>query len=411
MGSRLAGRSSRMLGSGWITHLIGVCAFFIAIVLPHGLQAQVSPAITPYLARLTDSSYTSHVLELQAFGTRYAKAANVQAVTAWLDGRFRSFGFTDVAYDSFTSGTSNQRNVIATLPGTRPSAGEIIVCSHYDSYASPTTAAPGADDNASGTAAVLEMARVLKTSGYTPRSTLRFITFGAGELGLVGSNHYAALAKAAGRTITQVQNYDMIAYCPEGAPRAIRVIWYANARDLAERDSSVIRRYTTLTPVPSTQYWNQSDSYGFSVQGYRAFFNIEQTFTPWYHTAHDSATFLNMAYGAEVSRSGLALLLETDASFTSIGPPGEPAEFVLEQNYPNPFNGETMIRYSLPRDSEVRIVVSDLLGRELAVIAEGPQTAGLHQQVWDASRQASGVYLCRMTSGGFTGALKLLLLR
>jgi hypothetical protein len=118
-----------------------------------------------------------------------------------------------------------------------------------------------------------------------------------------------------------------------------------------------------------------------------------------------------MGYGAEVSRSGLALLLETDAGSTSTGPWGAPVAFVLEQNYPNPFNGQTMIRYSIPEDAAVRVSVSDLLGREVAVIAEGPKPAGLHQQVWDASAQASGVYLCRMQSGRFSHTRKLLLLR
>lgn len=390
-----------------------IMAFLLlaAALHPTVLHAQASPAITAYLTRLTDSSYASHVLGLQGFGTRYANAANVQDVSAWLDARFRSFGYTDVAYDNFTTGSSAQRNVIATLPGQQPSGGEIIVCAHYDSYATPTTAAPGADDNASGTAAVLEMARVLKTSGYTPRLTLRFIAFGAEELGLVGSGHYAALAKAAGRTIVQVQNYDMIAYRPQGAPNEIRIIWYDNARDLAVQDSSAIRRYTSLTPVLSTSYRSQSDSYPFAVQGYRAFFNIEQTFTPWYHTAHDSSTSLNMAYGAEVARSGLALLLESDAVLTTTGSPDRPAAFALEQNYPNPFNGMTMIQYVVPHNSTVRITVLDLLGREVAVIADGERPAGVHQDAWDASSQPSGVYLCRLTSGGFSQTRKLLLLR
>ncbi len=383
----------------------------LAILSDPAARAQVSPAISAYLPRLTDSSYASHVLGLEEFGTRYANAANVQSVTAWLDARFRSFGYTDVAYDDFTSGSSAQRNVIATLPGQQPSGGEIIVCAHYDSYASPTTVAPGADDNASGTAAVLEMARVLKTYGYTPRLTLRFIAFGAEELGLVGSSHYAALAKAAGRTIVQVQNYDMIAYRPHGAPNAIRIIWYDNARDLAVQDSSVIRRYTSLTPILSTSYRNQSDSYPFAVQGYRAFFNIEQTFTPWYHTAHDSTTSLNMAYGAEVARSGLALLLETDAALTMIDPVDHPAAYALEQNYPNPFNGMTMIQYVVPHSSSVRVTVTDLLGREIAVIADGEKSEGVHRDAWDATAQPSGVYLCRLTSGGFSQTRKLLLVR
>jgi hypothetical protein len=391
------------------------CALLLTCALMSGVmaRAQVSPAINAYLVQLTESSYASHVLALEAFGTRQALQSNRDAVTSFLETRFRSFGITDVAFDSFTSGSTTQRNVIATIPGTQPSSGEIIICAHYDSYAIPATAAPGADDNASGMAAVLEMARILKSAGYTPNRTLRFIGFGAEELGLVGSSFYASSAYAAKRQITQVQNYDMIGYCPAGSPTQVRVIWYDNARDLAERDSSVIRRYTTLTPVLSTQYRTQSDSYPFYAQGFKAFFNIEQTLIPSYHTAHDSSTLLNMDFASQVARSGLALLLETDGVLTATtGRTAQlPAGYSLEQNYPNPFNSETVIRYQMPADAQVRIVVTDLLGREVALIANGIQPAGIHDVAWDASGFTSGIYLCRLTAGTFTQTRKIILLR
>ena len=385
------------------------CCFLICT----NLHAQTSPAVMAYVTQLAETTYSAHVLALQAFGTRHALQPNRDGVTSWLDTKFRSFGFTDVAYDSFTSGTSQQRNVIATLAGSQSSAGEIVICAHYDSYTSPATAAPGADDNASGTAAVLEMARILKVNGYVPKRTIRFIAFGAEELGLVGSAHYATSAYAAKRAIDQVQNYDMIAYCPAGAARQINVIWYDNARDLAERDSSVIRRYTTLTPVLSTSYRSQSDSYPFASRGYKAFFNIEATLTPDYHTAHDSTTRLNMGFASEVARSGLALLLETDGALTSFDQVTTtlPSAVRLEQNYPNPFNGQTVIRYALAETAPVRVVVIDLLGREIAVLQDGEQAVGMHEVQWDAASVASGVYLCRLTSGGTSASRKLVLMR
>ena len=395
---------------------MGVVASLLLIsllVFTRDGSAQGSDAIRPFLTQIAESTYTSHVLGLQAFGTRHATQPNREAVTDWLDARFRSFGFTQVDFDTFTASSAQQRNVIATIPGSSPSAGEIIVCAHYDSYASPATAAPGADDNASGTAGVLEMARVLKTSGFAPRLTLRFIAFGAEELGLIGSTHYAAEAASRDRNIIQVQNYDMIGYCPEGSPRSIRVIWYTGARDLAERDSSAIRRYTSLTPVLSTDYRSQSDSWPFASRGYKAFFNIEQTFTPFYHTARDSSTTLNISYAVEVTRSGLALLLETDGTLTTENPAiaERPVSFTLEQNYPNPFNGETVVRFSLPEEGDMRIAVTDLLGRELAVMAEGVLPAGIHERRFEASALASGVYLCRMSAGSFSQTRKLLLIR
>jgi hypothetical protein len=260
---------------------------------------------------------------------------------------------------------------------------------------------------------MLEIARVLRSSGYTPRLTLRFIAFGAEELGLVGSTHYTAEVVAQNRTIVQVQNYDMIGYCPEGAPNAIRVIWYDGARDLAERDSSAIRRYTTLTPILSTSYRAQSDSYPFASRGYKAFFNIEQTFTPVYHTPKDSSTTLNMWYAVEVTRSGLALLLETDATLTTAPPAIAqlPVSFTLEQNYPNPFNPNSDIRYLISEFRIVRLSVYDVLGREVAVLVDEAKQPGAHTVRFDASGLASGVYLCRLTAGSFVQTRKMVLAR
>ena len=405
--SSLNHRSGRVDLTGAVTLLLLIAL----LVCTNGGWAQGSAAIRPYLTQIAESTYASHVLGLQAFGTRHAAQPNREAVTAWLDARFRSFGFTEVAFDTFTANSTQQRNVIATIPGTTPSAGEIIVCAHYDSYASPATAAPGADDNASGTAGVLEMARVLKTSGYTPRFTLRFIAFGAEELGLIGSTHYAAAATSQSRTIVQVQNYDMIGYCPEGSPNNVRVIWYNGARDLAERDSSAIRRYTNLTPVLSTDYRSQSDSWPFASRGYKAFFNIEQTFTPVYHTARDSSTTLNMSYAVEVTRSGLALLLETDGILTAESPviAQHPVSFTLAQNYPNPFNPTTVIRADVPSDGRVTIVVFDVLGQTVDKLLDDVRPAGTYEVSFNGSGRASGMYFYRLTAGGMTATKKMML--
>lgn len=70
-----------------------------------------------------------------------------------------------------------------------------------------------------------------------------------------------------------------------------------------------------------------------------------------------------------------------------------PASFELLQNYPNPFNPATTIEYLLPAESKVSIRVFDLLGREVATLANGRQGAGQHNVSWDGSRQASGMYV------------------
>lgn len=110
-------------------------------------------------------------------------------------------------------------NVVATLPAYN-SGNDVkiyIVCAHYDSKASKEKSwnhvispAPGADDNASGVAAMLEIAKILGSTRC--RNEIRFIAFDAEEIGMLGSKHYAKLAKEQQLNIEAVINLDMIGY-------------------------------------------------------------------------------------------------------------------------------------------------------------------------------------------------------
>jgi len=74
--------------------------------------------------------------------------------------------------------------------------------------------------------------------------------------------------------------------------------------------------------------------------------------------------------------------------------------FVLEQNYPNPFNPATLIRFSLQSSHVTRLTVYDLMGREIAVLVNGPKAAGTHSIEFDASHLASGVYMYELVADG-----------
>ncbi len=86
-----------------------------------------------------------------------------------------------------------------------------------------------------------------------------------------------------------------------------------------------------------------------------------------------------------------------------------PAEPELDQNYPNPFNPTTGIRVQLSGDREIRLVVYDLLGREVAVLANGRYVAGEHTFTFDGSNLSSGVYFYRLTAGDYTAVRKMIL--
>jgi PKD repeat protein len=93
-----------------------------------------------------------------------------------------------------------------------------------------------------------------------------------------------------------------------------------------------------------------------------------------------------------------------------------PQTFSLAQNYPNPFNARTVIRYSLPKDSRVKISIYNILGQRVKVLVDEYQTTGHKTVVWDGTNQkgkgvASGVYFYKIKAGDFVQSKKMLLLK
>jgi subtilisin family serine protease len=88
-----------------------------------------------------------------------------------------------------------------------------------------------------------------------------------------------------------------------------------------------------------------------------------------------------------------------------------PKIFCLKNNYPNPFNPVTVIEYELPVKGRAVLKIFDVLGREVAALIDREEDAGKHKVDFDARKFASGVYIYRLTSGGFTDTKKMLLLK
>jgi photosystem II stability/assembly factor-like uncharacterized protein len=188
------------------------------------------------------------------------------------------------------------RNLCATLKGSNPTAGEIILVGHYDSAHSDV---PGANDNASGTAAVLEVARIC--SRYKFERTIRFLAAAAEERGLVGSGIYAQDARKNGRKIVAVVNADMIGYPVLGDPRRIAVSTGKEWTPLMDSTYIFNRRYSLgLILDGHTALMGGSDHESFIRQGYSAIDLSEGTameiwsgFDPFYHRPLDTSDKLD----------------------------------------------------------------------------------------------------------------------
>jgi hypothetical protein len=96
---------------------------------------------------------------------------------------------------------------------------------------------------------------------------------------------------------------------------------------------------------------------------------------------------------------------------TSVPSEELPGSVALEQNYPNPFNPTTTITFHLPERRTVLLALYDMLGREIARLAEGEYAAGTHRVVLDASALAAGTYVYRLVAGPFSASRRLLLVK
>ncbi len=351
-----------------------------------------------------------NMIHLIAYGSRQATQSNRRNIAEWIRARFLDYGYQDAELDSFTVSASPflgwQYNVIATLQGSVHPDSLYITGAHYDSYVFSGVGAPGADDNASGTAAIMEIARIIKKGHYLPSNTIRFIAFAAEEYGLYGSEAYAAKAKAQNMRIQCMVNHDVIGYCPDSSTMwKNRFIYYPNSTRETLDAMRALLTYTTLDYIwDSTYAINSNDAYSFYQQGYHVFRYREYQTSPFWHYSGDILSTCNIPYITEMSRASMAYLLSKDqGTYVSVPEPVQtrPVSFVLFQNYPNPFNPSTTIRYQLALNAKVTVKIYNTLGQEVATLVNKRESAGMHAVQWNGRNQngsavASGVYMYRI---------------
>ena len=277
--------------------------------------AFVDPDLDSIVARISEDSVLAIGTHLQDFQTRYVYTSQNDAAQAYIEAKFLSYGYTDVEADNFDVFGWTGHNVICTKTGVTAPDKVIVIGGHYDSWNSqsdPYVFAPGADDNGSGTVAVLEIARAM--ANIPTRKTIIFITFDAEEVGLVGSEYYASQAVATGMDIELMLNMDMIGYNPNGYPE---VLFATNPASVAYANVSaeLTSQYTTLWPYVSTSAGGSSDHAPFGANGFHFVYAQEYDFnTPGWHTDIDLISRMNIPYWTEVVRTvGLTALAVSEA--------------------------------------------------------------------------------------------------
>ena len=261
----------------------------------------------------TQADIETHISHLVGFPTRYSTSAQYLAAADWCKGVLGEYGYLTHTEDIQVLGGLS-RNVIAErqAPGSQPRPMTLIVA-HLDSVNSaggPTAPAPGADDNASGCAALLVLARELGL--WNLKQDVRFLLFGGEEQGLIGSDHYVTTLSAGDRSrITAVINMDMIANL-NALPPSVLLEGYAGSQGVMIALATAAATYTSLS-VTMSQMPFGSDHVPFINAGLPAVLTIEgsDSSNAFIHTEGDNLNELDLNLALEILRMNIAYLAQS----------------------------------------------------------------------------------------------------
>jgi Zn-dependent M28 family amino/carboxypeptidase len=266
--------------------------------------AFASPIIKDFASRIDAAAIKSDVETLANYKTRLVGSADNQKATAQIKDIFTALGYSVTQYCYRPDACS----VVADKAGDGSSDGVIMIMAHLDSVGKNFA---GADDNASGAAVLMEVARVLKD--YGNKKTLRFFATNGEESGLYGAEHYAGVLKKSGeiKKLVLAINMDMVGYNSNGI---VELETDSQYEGLANWFAGLATTYTGLRSKITIGAWG-SDHVPFIKGGVPTLLTIEDwsTKTPCYHTECDKPSSLNYEYAAEIAKLNLAAIMSKDA--------------------------------------------------------------------------------------------------
>ncbi len=296
-----------------------------------GIFPAIDTAVSAYCNKINPDSIKAYIEQLTAFNTRFMLADNRREIADWLADKFRSFGYDIIALDSFQNAiewpmksgntvTSWQYNVSATLPGRESRDSICVLGAHYDCMilgpgTDPFIFAPGANNNASGVAVCLEIARNFKQSGLTPKYSIDFAAFGAEEFmtmfdsGRSGSQNYIEKLQQEERTVLLMIDNNQVSIAPDTAEWMLDFQNYPGSEEVTSLAHHICKKYTKIIPVDARDHIMFTDARYFHEAGYPTIFFEEYYFNPFTFTDQDIPENCNYEYCAEVAKISCGMLL------------------------------------------------------------------------------------------------------
>lgn len=388
-------------------YLILIIALFIVQLYASGQN----PIIQSSVNQVSGDSIFKHIDVLQKFDRQTLK--NHRECTDYIsnylaNSDFDTIYFQEMEFDWTISGKdslyTSLPNIIAIKHGGSLSDSIYIIGAHYDApwildnISSDDTleeipTSPAADDNASGTAALLEISRVL--TGYHPERTIMFILFAAEEIGIAGSEYFIENFNEKNK-ITGMINLDMIAYSENKINPLAVIETNGISKNIFECCTTSISQY-----VSDLRYENSSSGAGDHLSFWE--YNIPaisfidghngtSSFNPYIHTTADTiGCSANDTILAElITKTAVATLMELDSKNSLTLDEifiGEP-EFRL---YPKPSKNYIHVEFEYLHSDNFRIEILNLQGQVIQSIIPNSK-----DNIIDISNYVNNVYVLRV---------------
>jgi leucyl aminopeptidase len=249
----------------------------------------------------------AHILALESLGTRYHASQGNARAQEYIETRLRDFGYSVRRSMAVHEGVPYASPWALTAPDGGQDEPFHLFTAHFDSISQDKdgrllAAAPGADDNASGVAVVLELARALVDA--RPRPNVGFAFFNVEEVGQEGSRAFAQDWKSQGKRLDGVVNIDTIGTWPRALGRGGAVHYVSNEASRAFLDWFLAR---FPLPVKAAETAWEDDHASFWAQGYPAIELTEEGCTPVMHSPGDTSEKLDLESVATVAMELIAV--------------------------------------------------------------------------------------------------------
>jgi hypothetical protein len=318
--------------SGYTSISDRICVFSVNICLADQSQQEKSKDTNNLVQLIVDQVNSTRLKNwidnLTSFQTRHTKSEYIEDVAYWLKNELQSVCNGRVYFHNFTQSDQGKsyglKNIICDQgsASAKDDKGHILISAHYDSRMEDinqsNARAPGADDNASGVAAVLELARVL--SKVDLKNNIQFVLFSGEEQGQWGSLTYVKQQQTNGSKLDLVMNLDMVGYPSLGLENVI--IEYdlgnkittndVNSKNLAKFIAQIDSEFTNLEA--SLRTLGKTDLLPFEAIG-KTVIGLHDggsDLNPNYHSISDTPDTLDIGYLTSTTKLALATILNLD---------------------------------------------------------------------------------------------------